>query len=592
MPSFVDIATLTKLLSLTGNEEFQVSPTQKVTATQIANKVQLNQVLMGGFEAISINGVEKIKDTNSLIGAMKILYSLSGNGRAKVIGNSENCFGLVSINTAGTLAFGILFDIRSTTPPSIFIRDGFGLTGGASLKNLTDDQWIAELKKGKKIPMESGSGVADPIQIHDFAEVSAIDNWPTPKDGLIIPFVTDSGVLNKPGNESEYVGIIICEVDTQNTGRAEVIAYGSGTGACYVGLLDYASVSIEWMVNKMSVAGKKLSAFTGIAIGNYIQSMGNAGDLFPFVTVNANKTTANQFPANGAWSGFVTIGDGGGVNIIAFKSTTDPNAEVYVGRCSGGTTQWTLVGGGSGGGGLDVINVPMGGDIGSIIAGANWKQTGMEGEMKAVFVLDPASVVGDYFPNLKNAQTLAGFAQCVYDGSDYQYFITTLFPYTDTLRNLSKEYGRILSETNGDVIDYEEYPYCGEAPIPGYSTLVNVWRGPLVTGSTGVINFNAEIPTSSKILVVAKLRSSTATTANVVANIPITFVDVNSTGQGIILDYTNLLIGKNNVPGSIRLICSSVITGATGVQGMNFVLQVSNVSDVSNILEIAMYSNR
>ena len=593
MPSFVDIATLTKLLSLTGNEEFQVSPTQKVTATQIANKVQLNQVLMGGFEAISINGVEKIKDTNSLIGAMKILYSLSGNGRAKVIGNSENCFGLVSINTAGTLAFGILFDIRNTTPPSIFIRDGFGLTGGASLKNLTDDQWIAELKKGKKIPMESGSGVADPIQIHDFAEVSAIDNWPTPKDGLIIPFVTDSGVLNKPGNESEYVGIIICEVDTQNTGRAEVIAYGSGTGACYVGLLDYTSVSIEWMVNKMSVAGKKLSAFTGTAIGNYIQSMGNAGDLFPFVTVNANKTTANQFPANGAWSGFVTIGDGGGVNIIAFKSTTDPNAEVYVGRCSGGTTQWTLVGGGSGGGGgLDVINVPMGGDIGSIIAGANWKQTGMEGEMKAVFVLDPASVVGDYFPNLKNAQTLAGFAQCVYDGSDYQYFITTLFPYTDTLRNLSKEYGRILSETNGDVIDYEEYPYCGEAPIPGYSTLVNVWRGPLVTGSTGVINFNAEIPTSSKILVVAKLRSSTATTANVVANIPITFVDVNSTGQGIILDYTNLLIGKNGVPGSIRLICSSVITGATGVQGMNFVLQVSNVSDVSNILEIAMYSNR
>lgn len=343
------MATLTKLSSLTGNEEFQVSPTQKVTATQIANKVQLNQVLMGGFEAI-FNGVEKIKDTNSLIGAMKILYSLSGNGRAKVIGNSENCFGLVSINTAGTLAFGILFDIRNTTPPSIFIRDGFGLTGGASLKNLTDDQWIAELKKGKKIPMESGSGVADPIQINDFAEVTAIDNWPMPKDGLIIPFTTDSGVLNKPGHESEYVGIIICEVDTQQTGYAEVIAYGSGTGSCYIGLLNWVSISIEWMVNKLSVSSKKLSAFTGTAIGNYVQNMGDSGDLFPFTTVNANKTTANQFPANGAWSGFVTIGDGGGVNIIAFKSTTDPNAEVYVGRCSGGTTQWTLVGGASSGG--------------------------------------------------------------------------------------------------------------------------------------------------------------------------------------------------------------------------------------------------
>lgn len=344
MPSFVNMASLTKLASLTGNEEFQVSATQKVTATQIANKVQLNQVLMGGFEAIPINGVEKIKDTNSLIRAMKILYSLSGNGRAKVIGNSENCFGLVSINTAGTLAFGILFDIRDTTPPSIFIRDGFGLTGGAILKNLTDDQWIAELKKGKKIPMESGSGVADPIQIHDFAEVTAIDNWPTPKDGLIIPFVTDSGVLNKPGNESEYVGIIICEVDTQQTGRAEVIAYGSGTGSCYIGLLDYYSVSIEWRVNKLSVASRKLTAFTEPTIFEYIYQ-GDDGDVFPFTTINATKSTANQFPADGLFTGIISKGSNKGdyFNILAFRNGFN---EVYVGSCIGRTTQWTLVGGG------------------------------------------------------------------------------------------------------------------------------------------------------------------------------------------------------------------------------------------------------
>ena len=338
------MASLTKLASLTGNEEFQVSATQKVTATQIANKVQLNQVLMGGFEAIPINGVEQIKDTNSLIGALKILYSLSGNGRVKVVGDANTLFGFCSIRSSNnTLCDGILFDCNLAI---IYVRSGFAPSTTPS--NLTDSQWIAEIKKGKQIPMESGSGVADPIQIHDFADVSAIDNCPTPKDGLIIPFTTDSGVLNKPGHESEYVGIIICEVDTQQTGRAEVIAYGSGTGSCYIGLLDWASISIEWMVNKLSVSSKKLSAFTGTAIGNYVQSMGDSGDLFPFTTVNANKTAANQFPANGAWSGFVTIGDGGGVNIIAFKSTTDPNAEVYVGRCSGGTTQWTAVGGGGG----------------------------------------------------------------------------------------------------------------------------------------------------------------------------------------------------------------------------------------------------
>lgn len=332
------MASLTKLASLTGNEEFQVSATQKVTAQQIA-ELSLSQML-SGFSTLK-QGKPSITANIALLRAIQILYKLSSNGSVMSISNGTDKFGTVTYS--GSDAVGILFDVKAS---KYYTR-----SGATTPTSYTDAQWITWLQAGNVYEMGGSTGVADPIQINDFAEVSAIDNWPTPKDGLIIPFVTDSGVLNKPGNESEYVGIIICEVDTQNTGRAEVIAYGSGTGACYVGLLDYASVSIEWMVNKMSVAGKKLSAFTGTAIGNYIQSMGNAGDLFPFVTVNANKTTANQFPANGAWSGFVTIGDGGGVNIIAFKSTTDPNAEVYVGRCSGGTTQWTLVGGGSGGAG-------------------------------------------------------------------------------------------------------------------------------------------------------------------------------------------------------------------------------------------------
>lgn len=342
MPSFVNMASLTKLASLTGNEEFQVSATQKVTATQIANKVQLNQVLMGGFEAIPINGVEQIKDTNSLIGALKILYSLSGNGRVKVVGDANTLFGFCSIRSSNnTLCDGILFDCNLAI---IYVRSGFAPSTTPS--NLTDSQWIAEIKKGKRIPMEGGSGVADPIQINDFAEVSAIDNWPTPKDGLIIPFTTDSGVLNKPGHESDYVGIIICEVDTQQTGRAEVIAYGSGTGSCYIGLLDYSSVSIEWRVNKLSVASRKLSVFTEPAILEYIYQ-GDDGDVFPFTTINATKSTANQFPANGLFTGIISKGSNEGdyFNILAFRNGSN---EVYVGSCIGSTTQWTLVGGSGG----------------------------------------------------------------------------------------------------------------------------------------------------------------------------------------------------------------------------------------------------
>lgn len=336
MPSFVNMASLTKLTSLTGNEEFQVSATNKISSRDIASLALTQQ--LHGLSEVTI-GSPKISSTSLLLPAIAALYRLSSdNGKMLPISNGIDKFGNVVFS--GTNAVGILFDVKAS---KYFTRSGATATAF-----FNSEQWISWLQDGEAHEMESGSGVADPIQIHDFAEVVAIDNWPTPKDGLIIPFTTDSGVLNKPGHESEYVGIIICEVDTQQTGRAEVIAYGSGTGSCYIGLLDWASVSIEWMVNKLSVSSKKLSAFTDTAIGNYVQNMGDSGDLFPFTTVNANKTVANQFPANGAWSGFVTIGDGGGINIIAFKSTPDLNAEVYVGRCSGSFTQWTAVGGGGG----------------------------------------------------------------------------------------------------------------------------------------------------------------------------------------------------------------------------------------------------
>lgn len=334
MPSFVDIATLTKLTSLTGNEEFQVSATNKISSRDIASLALTQQ--LHGFSEVTI-GSPKISSTSLLLPAIAALYRLSSdNGKILPISNGIDKFGNVVFS--GTNAVGILFDVKAS---KYFTRSG--VTVPAFFNSA---QWISWLQDGEAHEMDGGSGVADPIQIHDFAEVSAIDNWPTPKDGLIIPFVTDSGVLNKPGNESEYVGIIICEVDTQNTGRAEVIAYGSGTGACYVGLLDYASVSIEWRVNKLSVASRKLSAFTESAIFEYIYQ-GDDGDVFPFTTINATKSTANQFPANGLFTGIISKGSNEGdyFNILAFRNGSN---EVYVGSCIGSTTQWTLVGGSGG----------------------------------------------------------------------------------------------------------------------------------------------------------------------------------------------------------------------------------------------------
>lgn len=332
------MASLTNLTSITGNEEFQVSATNKISSRDIASLALTQQ--LHGLSEVTI-GSPKISSTSLLLSAIAALYRLSSdNGKILPISNGIDKFGNVVFS--GTNAVGILFDVKAS---KYFTRSG--VTAAAFFNSA---QWISWLQDGEAHEMDGGSGVADPIQIHDFAEVSAIDNWPTPKDGLIIPFVTDSGVLNKPGNESEYVGIIICEVDTQNTGRAEVIAYGSGTGACYVGLLDYASVSIKWRVNKLSVASRKLSAFTESAIFEYIYQ-GDDGDVFPFTTIKATKSTANQFPANGLFTGIISKGSNEGdyFNILAFRNGSN---EVYVGSCIGSTTQWTLVGGGASSGGI------------------------------------------------------------------------------------------------------------------------------------------------------------------------------------------------------------------------------------------------
>lgn len=335
---FKDISQFTLKSAATGTEEFQVSATEKVTASQIANKVQLNRVLMSGFGAIPINGVERIKDTNSLLGALKILYSLSGNGLVKVVGNSENCFGLVSINTAGTLAFGILFDIRSSTPPSIFIRDGFGLTGGASLKNLTDNQWIAEVKKGKKIPMESDIRV---VEITDFA----IPGLNITKDGESFLFYANdaSNIPNSNHGATSFVGVAIASpiFITRDQRLLYYMMIDTARGMFYTGRANLEDDVVAWNDTPVTRLGQavQVTAFTEGALSSLLHTF-KAGDFIPFYTGNVTASTANQFPESGAFNGFISMGSNEGdyFQIFAFKSGS-PNA--YMGACIGSTTQWT-----------------------------------------------------------------------------------------------------------------------------------------------------------------------------------------------------------------------------------------------------------
>ena len=101
-----------------------------------------------------------------------------------------------------------------------------------------------------------------------------------------------------------------------------------------------------------------------------------------------------------------------------------------------------------------------------------------------------------------------------------------------------------------------------------------------------MINFDQEIPTSAQILIDASIRNSVIPTASIRQPIPLTIAEINSPGQGVLFDVTSLYLGSGATPGAIKLICTSVITGASGVQGMNVMVQSSNLAQAGDIIRI------
>lgn len=150
--TFKDISQFTLKSAATGTEEFQVSATEKVTAQQIANKVQLSKVIMSGFSALNFTGIEKIKDSNSLLGALAILYDLLGKGNIKMVSNGSTEYGFVSMgNVSGTThGFGWLLSISEK---AIYIKNDFTSPNPSTLNNI---QWVNAIKTGEKVSLDSG----------------------------------------------------------------------------------------------------------------------------------------------------------------------------------------------------------------------------------------------------------------------------------------------------------------------------------------------------------------------------------------------------------------------------------------------------
>lgn len=87
-------------------------------------------------------------------------------------------------------------------------------------------------------------------------------------------------------------------------------------------------------------------------------------------------------------------------------------------------------------------------------------------------------------------------------------------------------------------------------------------------------------------LIEATIQSSSATTATIKFPVPLTIASINGVGQGVLFEIYSKYLGTSSTPGSIKLICLSVITGANGVRGMNVVVQSNNLSGASDIIQI------
>lgn len=487
MPTFIDMSRLTKRSALTGNEELQVSATEKVTSQQIANLFNAMQAKLTGF-ANQTTGVTSITSASTILQAFQNMYRIVGNGAVKIITNGLAYNGFVC--WVESTCYGIVFNIVDNI---IYSRNGFTQNSPTAL---TDQQWIDTIvNNGLEFRMDANM---TPLNITDFK--ATVNNARVQKlpVGGIIPFYSAGGD-QKPTSEA-LIGIL-----------------------------------------------QKVSAGQ---INYFAQDVGS-----------------NNF---------------------------------YVGNAITTLIKWTQIG--AGGSGIDVIAIEGGERIGKQIVAADWGDN-PAGKMKGIVVTNPTGLIEKYFPMFKKSaigiKFFYGFVQCV-DKSNDTLYSATMYPCADdgTLINEGPTYVMITIRTDGNAIDYYEYPSVISSPIPGYKELANEWS--LITGTeTGsmvAINFNREVPRKAKIILCGSIRQTVNPTSDAFYNIPLTVPSIDpSTGRGILVEVSSAYLASTidgKTVGTIRLLVTSAKMGTTGITGFNIMVQSKNISGTSSsYMSLKLYSN-
>ena len=588
---FLPIDQFTRKSTLSGTEEFQVSATEKVTAQQIANKVQLSQVIMSGFSALNFTGIEKIKDSNSLLGALAILYDLLGKGNIKMVSNGSTEYGFVSMgNVSGTThGFGWLLSISEK---AIYINNDFTSPNPSTLNNI---QWVNTIKAGEKVSLDSGgiqTVTVTNFQTNVWNNDAGTNVFSSVPVGGMVVFKSAADATSGPGEALMGYAIKISSIiasyvgmTTTNGANVTPTLYTHKSSSLY---------ATKWQKLPDADNAVQVTAFTESALSALISNY-KTGDLIPFYTGNVTASADNQFPESGIFNGFISMGSNEGdyFQIFAFK-TGSPNA--YIGACIGSTTRWTQIGGSS----SNLIVVADAENVGEVVAAYK----GFEGSNKygvsVPIYIEATSNIYDELPAImdkgftKNESTICGYAQYVYDGGDYYHIGLSLLIYPSS-GDRPKYRAELVVNNSGEVVSSSLTPIgSAHAPIPGFTKITSLAGQTdysLTAGSMGVINFSTEVNANTIMFIEAEVRSSAAISADVRSVcIPVSFFNPKQGATLMDLNTRTLASGTNIA--QVRLNVAFAVTGANGVQGLNCVVTSNNLANPSDILRIkAVYAN-
>lgn len=329
MPTFIDMSNLTKRSTLTGNEEFQVSATEKVTSQQIADLAPakgVKQVVVTNFQT----NTWKLRDGGNVSFPIDIkvgeIVTFTSEKDA-VRGPGVALFGYaIKYDSLMASYVGMTASNKVNGIPTIYTYKSAGVYATA---------W-------QQLPDAS----VKTVEITDFA----IPGLNITKDGESFLFYANdaSNIPNSNHGATSFVGVAIAS-PIFITGDQRLLYYmmvDTARGMFYTGRANLEDDVVAWNDTPVTRLGQavQVTAFTEGALSALLYSY-KPGDFIPFYTGNVTASADNQFPESGIFNGFISMGSNEGdyFQIFAFKSGS---TKAYLGACIGSTTQWTALEGG------------------------------------------------------------------------------------------------------------------------------------------------------------------------------------------------------------------------------------------------------